>query len=138
MTAYATEWLEKLFGADVKKAVKRTHATQWAFQPYTMGAFSAASPGGQVSRRILMEPMADRIYYAGEAAHETLYGTVGGAWESGERAADSALRVLGIVSSVPKQEAPAAAPKQKAPPRQNRQSQPKRQDMPFGVPRISQ
>jgi hypothetical protein len=85
-----------------------------------------------------MEPMADRIYYAGEAAHETLYGTVGGAWESGERAADSALRVLGIVSSVPKQEAPAAAPKQKAPPRQNRQSQPKRQDMPFGVPRISQ
>lgn len=138
MTAYATEWLEKLFGADVKKAIKRTHATQWAFSPYAMGAFSAASPGGQASRRILMEPMADRIYYAGEAAHETLYGTVGGAWESGERAADSALRVLGIVSSVPKQEAPAGAPKQKAPPRQKRQTQPKRQEMPFGVPRISQ
>jgi hypothetical protein len=47
-----------------------------------------------------------------------------------------ALRVLGVVSSIPKQEPPAAAPKQKAP-RQKRQTQPRRQEMPFGVPRIS-
>ena len=51
-----------------------------------MGAFSAAAPGSQPSRRILMEPICDRIFFAGEAAHETLFGTVGGAWESGERA----------------------------------------------------
>ena len=46
MTAFAMEWLDKLFGADVKKAVKRTHATQWAFAPLVQGAFSAASVGG--------------------------------------------------------------------------------------------
>jgi monoamine oxidase len=28
------------------------------------------------------------IYLAGEATHETLWGTIDGAWESGERAAD--------------------------------------------------
>jgi hypothetical protein len=36
-----------------------------------------------------MESVNDRIWFAGEAAHETLWGTVRGAWESGERAADA-------------------------------------------------
>jgi len=36
----------------------------------------------------------NRIYFAGEAAHETLWGTVGGAWESGERAADAVIKRL--------------------------------------------
>src|SRR5262249_36146469 len=40
----------------------------------------------------LMESIGSRIYFAGEAAHETLWGTVGGAWDSGERAADAILR----------------------------------------------
>ncbi len=104
MTAFAIEWLDRLFGSDVKKAIKRSHATQWAFSPYVMGSMSAAAPGSQAMRRLLMEPIFDRVYYAGEAAHETLYGTVGGAWESGERAADTALRVLGVVTASPKQE----------------------------------
>ncbi len=42
-----------------------------------------------------MEPVRDRLFFAGEAVHETLWGTVGGAWESGERAADAALRAVG-------------------------------------------
>jgi monoamine oxidase len=92
MTAFAIDWLADLYGADVKKAVKRRHATNWAKEPWALGAFSAASVGGQPSRRILMEPMSLRVYFAGEAAHETLWGTVGGAWESGERAADAVLR----------------------------------------------
>jgi ADP-ribose pyrophosphatase YjhB (NUDIX family) len=46
-------------------------------------------------RKVLAEPLNSRIFLAGEAAHETLWGTVGGAWESGERAADAALRALG-------------------------------------------
>jgi monoamine oxidase len=54
-----------------------------------------ASPGGQPSRKILMEPLNNRVFLAGEAAHETLWGTVGGAWESGERAAEAVLKLLG-------------------------------------------
>ena len=60
-----------------------------------LGAISAAAPGAQPRRKVLMEPLNNRIFFAGEAAHETLWGTVGGAWESGERAADAALRALG-------------------------------------------
>jgi monoamine oxidase len=95
MTAFALDWLGTLYGTDLKKVVKRTHATRWNEQPWAMGAFSAASPGGQPSRRTLMEPLNNRVWFAGEAVHETLWGTVGGAWESGERAADGVIRQLG-------------------------------------------
>jgi monoamine oxidase len=96
MVAFALDWLAGLYGADIRKAVKRTHATRWNEEPWVLGACSAAAPGGQPSRKILMEPHRDRIWLAGEAVHETLYGTVAGAWESGERAADAVLKRLGV------------------------------------------
>ena len=116
MTAFAIEWLDKLFGADVKKAVKRTHATQWAFAPLAQGSFSAASVGAQPMRRILMtEPLRDRVFYAGEAAHETLWGTVGGAWESGERAAATMLRTVFNIGPKPVEAAPPPQQQKKRP-----------------------
>lgn len=96
MVAFATEWLTKLFGADVKSAVKRTTATRWNDMPYIYGAMSAAAPGGLGARKALMEPLGS-LFFAGEAAHETQWGTVGGAWESGERAAEAALRKIGAL-----------------------------------------
>jgi monoamine oxidase len=94
MVAFALEWLGDLYGTDMKKAVKRTHATRWNQEPWVLGAFSTAAPGGQSARRVLSEPLRNRLWFAGEAAHETQWGTVGGAWESGERAADAVLRTL--------------------------------------------
>jgi monoamine oxidase len=93
MTDFATGWLADLFGADVKKAIGKTHATRWSSEPWALGAFSAAAVNGQPGRKVLMEPVRERLFFAGEAVHETLWGTVGGAWESGDRAADAALRL---------------------------------------------
>jgi monoamine oxidase len=95
MVDFAADWLAGLYGADVKKAIKRSHATRWNYEPWALGAASAAAPGGQGARRILMEPVQNSVWFAGEAVHETLWGTVGGAWESGERAADAVIRRLG-------------------------------------------
>ncbi|HWF94296.1 MAG TPA: NAD(P)/FAD-dependent oxidoreductase [Xanthobacteraceae bacterium] len=95
MFDFAQTWLGGLYGTDVAKVVKRRHATHWNDEPWIMGAFSAAAPGGQPSRKVLMESVNDRIWFAGEAAHETLWGTAGGAWESGERAADAVVKSLG-------------------------------------------
>jgi Flavin containing amine oxidoreductase len=39
------------------------------------------------------------MFLAGEATHETLWGTVDGAWESGERAAEAALRKIGALKN---------------------------------------
>lgn len=94
MTAFAIDWLAGLYGSDVKKAVKRRATTNWNKQPFILGAASAAVPGGQPARRLLMQPLHERIWFAGEATHETLWGTVGGAWESGDRAAAAVLKQL--------------------------------------------
>jgi monoamine oxidase len=95
MVNFAADWLANLYGNEVKKAIRRSQATRWNNEPRTLGAFSAAAPGGQGARRALMEPLQNTVWFAGEAVHETLWGTVGGAWESGERAADAVLRRLG-------------------------------------------
>jgi hypothetical protein len=47
---------------------------------------------------VLAEPIGN-LFIAGEASHETLWGTVEGAWESGERAADAALKRIGALKS---------------------------------------
>jgi monoamine oxidase len=108
MKAFALDWLAGLYGNDLRKAVKRTAATRWNDEPWVLGAFSAAAPGGQPARRALTEPVRDRLWFAGEAVHETLWGTVGGAWESGARAADAALKKLGFVAE-PREPTPAPA-----------------------------
>jgi monoamine oxidase len=95
MVDFAGDWLAKLYGADVKKAVNRAISTRWNADANTLGAMSAAAPGGHAARAVLAEPVHDAAWFAGEAVHETLWGTVGGAWDSGERAATAVLRRLG-------------------------------------------
>jgi monoamine oxidase len=91
---FAVEWLSALFGTGFKRAMQRTQLTRWNDEPWVQGAISVASPGAQWARAALREPVRERVYFAGEATHDTLWGTVGGAWESGERAADSVVRRL--------------------------------------------
>ena len=117
MVDFATDWLAGLYGEEVKKAIRRSNATRWNSDPLALGAFSAAAPGAQGARRILMEPAQNAVWFAGEAVHETLWGTVGGAWESGERAADAVLRRLGgqkEPEAAQAEAAPKGAPKGKS------------------------
>jgi monoamine oxidase len=124
MVAFAREWLTKLFGSEVAAAVKTSSATRWNASPYVLGAMSAAAPGGQGSRKVLTEPIG-AMFLAGEATHETLWGTVDGAWESGERAAEAALRRIGALKDEPL----AGAPAQRAPkPRRHATPAPFRQN----------
>jgi len=112
MAGFAVEWLTKLFGREAVAGVKKTSATRWNAAPYVLGAMSAASPGGQSSRMSLAQPFGC-VYLAGEATHETLWGTLDGAWESGERAAEAALRRIGALKSVEPEETP--RPRRRAP-----------------------
>jgi monoamine oxidase len=111
MVAFAIEWLTKMFGSEFAKAVKKSAATRWNASPYVQGAMSAAPPGAQPFRKILSEPVSN-VFFAGEATHETLWGTVDGAWESGERAAEAALRRIGALREEPVKQAPAVKRRQ--------------------------
>ena len=110
MVAFATEWLSKLFGNDVASAIKKSSTTRWDAAPFALGAMSVAPPGAQPLRRTLGEGFGN-VFLAGEATHETMWGTVDGAWESGERAAEAALRKIGALSEPAA--TPARAPKQR-------------------------
>ena len=115
MVAFALDWLDNLYGSGLKRAAGRSHATNWNEEPWVLGAMSAAAPGGQFARRTLMEGMNNRLWFAGEAVHERLWGTIGGAWESGDRAALAALRVIAPPPPEPKQKQPKQQPKQQRP-----------------------
>ncbi|MDI4239260.1 NAD(P)/FAD-dependent oxidoreductase [Bradyrhizobium sp. Arg237L] len=125
MVAFATEWLKKLFGSDAVAGIKKSSATRWNASPYILGAMSVAAPGGQAARRALIDPVGC-MYFAGEATHDTLWGTVDGAWESGERAAEAALRRIGALPAAPS----AAAP---PPQKQRRRARPAQSAQPRGL-----
>ncbi|WP_027581340.1 NAD(P)/FAD-dependent oxidoreductase [Bradyrhizobium sp. Ai1a-2] len=125
MIAFATEWLKKLFGSDAVAGIKKSSATRWNASPHILGAMSVAAPGGQAARRALIDPVGC-MYFAGEATHDTLWGTVDGAWESGERAAEAALRRIGALPAAP---AAAAPPPQK----QRRRARPAQSAQPRGL-----
>jgi monoamine oxidase len=116
MVGFAVEWMTKLFGSEAGAAIKKSSATRWNSAPFALGAMSSAAPGGQPSRKILTEPVGC-MFLAGEATHETLWGTVDGAWESGERAADAALRRIGALrdNEPVARPAPATKPARQAP-----------------------
>ena len=97
MLDFARNWLASLFGADVKSAIRRSQVTRWNQEPWVLGATSAATPGNADARQALMEALGTRVWFAGEAAHATKWGTVDGAWESGERAALAALDQMGML-----------------------------------------
>jgi monoamine oxidase len=94
MAAFVSELLVAHFGSEAKKYIGRNEAVRWSRDPWVLGGISVASPGSGANRRLLAEPVSDRIFFAGEALHEGWWGTVAGAWISGERAATAALRVL--------------------------------------------
>jgi len=112
MVAFAVEWLTRLFGSDIGAAVKKSSATRWNAAPFVQGAMSGAVPGGQFARRALLEPMGN-LFIAGEATHETLWGSVDGAWETGERAAEAALKKIGALKE-PEAEKPARPAKRQS------------------------
>jgi monoamine oxidase len=66
--------------------------TTWGSERWTRGAYAAARPGRAAARKTLMRPVADRIWFAGEALAGPLMQTCGGARLSGEAVA---IRMMG-------------------------------------------
>lgn len=95
---FALGELRRIFGARVNRLFPSGAAlvTHWESDPWVRGAYSYARTGEAAARRRFAEPLAGgRLVFAGEACHEGLAGTLGGAWESGAKAAWLAMRWLG-------------------------------------------
>ena len=65
--------------------------TNWSRDPWAFGSYSYVPTGArQRDRRVLEAPVADRVYFAGEAVHPFYNSTVHAAYESGRRTAEMA------------------------------------------------
>ncbi|MGX7707239.1 flavin monoamine oxidase family protein [Methylobacterium sp. Gmos1] len=93
--AAATDHLASVFGGDIRPAITAGRLAAWWTDPFSRGSYSIARPGHLAAREALHVPVAERIYFAGEAAAGGGAMTVGGATLDGERAARDVLRRLG-------------------------------------------
>lgn len=84
---FAIQSLTRTFGSDIEKQIGRSAMTDWGANPYARGAYAAARPGYAAARKTLMEPVGERIFFAGEALGGSLVQTCAGARLSGEAVA---------------------------------------------------
>jgi len=93
--ALAIEQLSAIFGSDIEKLVIRGDVTSWATNKNTKGSYASAKAGGFRYRETLRDTVADKIFFAGEACHQSMWASVGGAIASGVHTANKSAEVLG-------------------------------------------
>lgn len=76
--------LADLYGSKAGAKVGEGIVTQWVRDPYSQGAYSYARPGERAAREVLAAPLAERLFFAGEATYPAHYATVHGAFLSGQ------------------------------------------------------
>lgn len=84
---FAREVLAEHFGHRAIRHLSVMHATTWRHDPWSRASWAVVPPGLAPIRNSLKAPVGDRIWFAGEALSRAQWGTAGGAWEEGWRAA---------------------------------------------------
>ena len=102
----ALRTLARLFSVgenELASQLESFHVHDWQQDLYSRGAYSYALVGGANAFRDLAAPIAQTLFFAGEATDFSGHnGTVHGALASGERAAQEALSALGKQRSKPR------------------------------------
>ena len=91
---FAMESLRALIGTKADRGLRGTVATSWGRNPLVLGSVSAARPGGWNARETLQQPIAERVFLAGEAFGGKAVQTVHGAYYSGQAAGRRVLSLL--------------------------------------------
>ena len=87
LIAEALAVLRKMFGSDIPEPEAYVR-TGWGNDPFSRGSYSFQKLDCQKNDRpLLAAPVAERLFFAGEATHSEYFGTVHGAYSSGVRAA---------------------------------------------------
>jgi monoamine oxidase len=84
---FAREVLAEHFGHRAIRNLSTVHSTAWRNDPWSRASWAVVPPGLASIRDTLKAPVGERIWFAGEALSRAQWGTAGGAWEEGERAA---------------------------------------------------
>lgn len=109
--AQVLTWLYEASGVqNLKSRLSWYRYNDWVGDPYSLGSYSFTRPGGHGQRKRLAEPVANTVFFAGEAtAPPPHYQTVHGAYMSGKRVAAEVAASLkagaasGIMEDIPLQ-----------------------------------
>lgn len=93
--------LSEQFGARALRDLTVAAVTGWRGDPFSASSWSVIGPGHHAIRDAVKAPVAGKLWFTGEFASRAQWGTVGGAWEEGERAADAAIRSLTASRAAP-------------------------------------
>lgn len=94
MADYAKKELASLLGSSFPSRLTGLASSAWSIDPFARGGYSYAKPGCADMRAVLAEPVADCLFFAGEACSRQRYSTAHGAFETGHAAAEQALAAL--------------------------------------------
>ena len=92
--AFAIEQLVGALGGDMRKRLAPIAESAWARDPYSLGSYSYGNPGAQAARASLAAPVDGRLFFAGEHCSSADFSTAHGAYRTGVKAADAAIRAL--------------------------------------------
>ncbi len=94
----AVETLAEILGTSrsaLEQQLVSSHHHDWSSDPWSRGAYSYPGVGGTEARKLLLNPIEETLFFAGEALSADYSGTVEGALETGRRAAEQVLEVHG-------------------------------------------
>jgi monoamine oxidase len=95
MADFAKQELASLLGSSFPARLTAIAHSSWSTDPWSRGAYSYAKPVCAEERAVLAAPVAERLFFAGEACSRAHYSTAHGAFETGWEAAGQALAALG-------------------------------------------
>ena len=87
--------LAERFGARALRDLSIPMVSTWREDTWSLNSWAVVPPGRFSVRDELKAPVAERLWFAGEALSRQQWGTVGGAWAEGERAAGQVAERLG-------------------------------------------
>lgn len=93
--AYAMDTLQYVFGEYkhfLNEKLVHYHISRWTEDPFSLGAYSYAVVGGEKFKQILGEPVAQTLFFAGEALDEG--GTVEAAFSSAMKTVEEVKKAL--------------------------------------------
>ncbi len=91
---FALNEVVKMVGGKARDRFVKGHLTGWAENPWTLGAYAAATPGHYDARAQLAKPVGDRVFFAGEAVAVPYVQLCGGAYLSGEAVAKRVVSAI--------------------------------------------
>ena len=86
--------LEQAFGLKLRQYVVATDCTRWGSDPDVGGSYASQLPGHPGAREALAEPIANRLFFAGEATSKHHFGYAHGAFLEGRATAEKVVALL--------------------------------------------